>query len=1329
MIIMLEKRTLALILTILFLGSGLATLNGAIGEVGTRVTPPKIATLYLNLTYNNGSAAPGIIVYVYQQDGWIYGSSSIGTTDPWGKVMINISGYDIGPCYVHASEYSNDLWMLEELFVEPGKTYHRDMVLGPALPKSFTIEGTVRYLSNGTAVNGAYYQVNGVDVEQRDVSGSGYTSSDGRFSVPAAQSNYGYNIFVSKGGLTSYSNHVFLNSSKNTYSLDIRLRSASSSLPVNIRFLDDNTGKPVKNPDIYMFGLGAYNDHLFANNWFWWIEPSGWVNQTLGRGEYFFNVGTSVGWGYSLVRFSTTGGVIVNETPVTKEFRLPLPAQYRNLTIKVMDKDTSGPISMAYMYSSDLKLRTAEFDLWTRSSSSTDPAGLANLTMIPMRDYQITLYATGYKTVQLTVPGGPAGHGGTMDVKLEKEVDTPPKVGTVSILAKDQKTGRPLPMYYVEGRGQDVYLWGETGPDGYLNGTISAGLYDRISIYGNLGTGYVESISIADGQTKSLTVLLTERKDFDRTPYCEYTFKVVNEAGTPLSNVYVPVIRPYDFGYDNHPTFSDENGMVRLKVRPGTYTILTTDTYDPLTSMRIHNVAREGVSIVVPATGGVGPDVTLYPSAPLTEVTGAVKDLKTGKSLHSVEMMISSGKDLDMPARDTMFIPDDLDVRYLRYTTYTTSSGYYRTYGKDTLTYSCYLNGYYPAVGSFDLTTRALNRNIYLEPLQSITTYINGTLMDYLGNTKTGSIYVYDLDRNDYLVNSTTTGSDGLFSMGVYPGRFRISYSNDTVSESMELTVGPEGVEGLQLILTPETMFFGKVVNWEGAPVADIYVELLSGTEFENGAVTNSEGDFAFAAEPGTYSILIDETELYMEYRGGPYVATGFNEFNLTIILENRTTGTILGFVIGDGPTPEPIADADVVLWDSAMVMSWPTMTNETGEFRLEDVPYGSGYTLAVDPPGYMKPDEGTYRSGYLNTTYGPFDLSSPELTVDVHLEYVVIEPPGYYNITSYSPTGDDVYLNEPIVIHFSNPMNVSTLMENVTIQPELEDPELEWRDNNMTLMITHSGFQPNTTYTVTVFGNLLSVEGYRLYGALQKTWNFTTGTEVMTWWLDESFVEVLDNGTVEARVTGGSNLTVFMVIDGTGSYPMTESPEGTYRVTIDRDEFEWDTTYSYHFSDTSGGPDKAPTLAGSLKIPLGQITSAKVTVKYNRDWQVDVTGSPGMDLYIVILGVGSFKLGEVAPGVYYVLVDGSNFNWSQTYGYHFSTSPNGAAPAEWATFSDTETMPKEKKEVDEPGNWCLICCIPLVILVILLLVIIVIVLLVRKGKGKGEKEQGWGEE
>jgi hypothetical protein len=59
-------------------------------------------------------------------------------------------------------------------------------------------------------------------------------------------------------------------------------------------------------------------------------------------------------------------------------------------------------------------------------------------------------------------------------------------------------------------------------------------------------------------------------------------------------------------------------------------------------------------------------------------------------------------------------------------------------------------------------------------------------------------------------------------------------------------------------------------------------------------------------------------------------------------------------------------------------------------------------------------------------------------------------------------------------------------------------------------------------------------------------------------------------------------------------------------------------------------------------------------------DWTVEADGEEDQDIWIVIDGVGSFKLDETSPGHYEVTIPGSNFQEGETYDYHFSDEEGG---------------------------------------------------------------------
>ncbi|MBN1389139.1 MAG: Ig-like domain-containing protein [Candidatus Thermoplasmatota archaeon] len=92
-------------------------------------------------------------------------------------------------------------------------------------------------------------------------------------------------------------------------------------------------------------------------------------------------------------------------------------------------------------------------------------------------------------------------------------------------------------------------------------------------------------------------------------------------------------------------------------------------------------------------------------------------------------------------------------------------------------------------------------------------------------------------------------------------------------------------------------------------------------------------------------------------------------------------------------------------------------------------------------------------------------------------------------------------------------------------------------------------------------------------------------------WKLTEATVTVLSGGDWKVRAKGPDGLTVYIVIEGVGSFILQGSAPGDYGVNILSENFERGETYHYHFSDREDGPDLAPQFAGSAKDPRGPTT------------------------------------------------------------------------------------------------------------------------------------------
>ncbi|MGA1793294.1 MAG: right-handed parallel beta-helix repeat-containing protein [Thermoplasmatota archaeon] len=64
------------------------------------------------------------------------------------------------------------------------------------------------------------------------------------------------------------------------------------------------------------------------------------------------------------------------------------------------------------------------------------------------------------------------------------------------------------------------------------------------------------------------------------------------------------------------------------------------------------------------------------------------------------------------------------------------------------------------------------------------------------------------------------------------------------------------------------------------------------------------------------------------------------------------------------------------------------------------------------------------------------------------------------------------------------------------------------------------------------------------------------------------------ETGDWRVNVTGGEGQDIYIVIEGVGSFELEETSPGNYSVLIPSSNFEEGETYTYHFSNTEGGPD-----------------------------------------------------------------------------------------------------------------------------------------------------------
>jgi hypothetical protein len=508
-------------------------------------------------------------------------------------------------------------------------------------------------------------------------------------------------------------------------------------------------------------------------------------------------------------------------------------------------------------------------------------------------------------------------------------------------------------------------------------------------------------------------------------------------------------------------------------------------------------------------------------------------------------------------------------------------------------------------------------------------------------------------------------------------------------------------------------------------------------------------GAFSFRVPGDDYRLIIEGTELYEEYLGETFTTNGWEDVHFNIVMENRTHGILEGFVRGEGGQfLEGIPEALVVLGNSSGDI-FEAFTNESGFFYFESVPYGIDYQMTATPPEWLVfMDE--VRPGYLSNTTFNITVDSPITVAEVFLPFREFDQVEWLDVAEVSPEGEEVPLGAPIVMVFSAPVNRTLLQEGLIMVPPVGGLEFNYHQEGSIVIVNHDPFTPNTTYHLTIEGGVLSENGAPMREFVPYSWQFTTGSEGETAIIFDMIVEVTEVKDVHFSVIGVTNLTLFIVIHDVGSFEIPSVASGIYETLVTGSNFEWNTSYSYHLSDSEGGEDIAPEFSDEFTTPeepdeppVWELYTAQVKVDLLMNWNITATGAPGQDVYLVIVDVGSLLLVETEPGNYMGEFEGSSFNWGETYSYHFSDEEDGADMA--PTLSGSKTMPEEiivdDDDVDDDtdddtdddddgvkdffrttGLITSFCCV-----IVIILIIIVILLFILGGR-KRRKEKEWEE-
>lgn len=1299
------RRTGAFLLSILFI---MSIFTGIVASSDTTRLPTIYhnATVYVNVTHGNGTPGKDLIIMASHMKN---GESTYALTDAIGEAKLDIPPLLWGPVTLLVLSMGWVPLDYHHLFVEPDAVYHFNISIRPPDPDVNNITGRITNKITGMAVPSVTVTLYGSDLVGRSFTRSTTTGADGRYAIDFPNSSRSFSLYAQNSEYFGLSANLMFISGHRDYVLDLDLTPKySASGNSTISFRDKKSDELLLGGNMDIRGYQTELDHSYSYWYSFYPDVTGAFDVGLGPGEYILQRSYSLGNNCSF-RFESS--IFPSTVPANIEIPVDLP-DISVLKVEVWN-DTS-PLQDVYV--SYIHYIGGDY---LRGSTSTDARGKAQVG-IPT-DGQLELYfgKYGYESRNIKVDPGTTN----INVTLQETVPYVYKMGSIRMIPKDPVTGFSVPAYIngdgLTEDGRYIASFHQTNATGVFTGEVPAGTYRFITVSGSIGSAVLYNITIDEGPNPDIEIPLT-RYVIDGPPEVKntYSVRIIDELGgpVPFSTFYISTSDPWMWS----TLMTDQDGVLRFHQGIGPVELFTYQgTYYergrwsiPLTSFDLDG------------TGGTLPDITAYRTGPLEPIHGSVLDARTGEDLKNVNIETYSVRlleayDGNMMSYDVRAAPiHQMNVR-------SSHEGFYRVWGKDTTFLHAYKEGYFPVNERFEIgVTRAIDHDIYLMPVPEFSLWVNGTLLDEDSDPVEGYVYVVDDEHPDFEIAWNFTGENGEFALHLYPGNFTIHYGNDTLHDSIGIEVLTD-VDDLMLFLVPRSIISVHVGDPLGDSVAGALVtlEVQEGSDHVEFGIqeTDADGGVQFKAPAGTYRIVVARSDIYDRYESDPFDVDGWGEKNLSIVLSNRSSGDIALKVTGSGgPFAGGIPQAIVEVNDGDEAFLAGGTTDDKGDLLLENIPFGD-HVLKVSPPEHLSFMDGV-RSGYVVQEVN-ISLEEISASMEAQLEYMVTTPSEYLNITNYSPKGSGISLDAPVMIGFSHAVNIASLQGAMTIDPELENATVQYMDDGRTVRIDHDLFLPNTTYSVIIGPTVITVEGYPLWQGVGIEWNFTTGEGILLWEIYSAEVEVNDHKNVSVNVVGREGIDVFIIIQGIGSFPVSEGDPGYYLGLIPGSNFGWDALYSYHFSNSSDGENLSPLLAGTFRTPeeptlppgSWHITSAVVTVLKNKDWDVSVQGGAGLDIYIVIEGVGSFKVVEGDPGTYTLVIPGDNFEYDVEYSYHFSDRDGGDPMPGYDSFNGNLRTPE--RSAPKGPNYPAFCGIGCFALVVFLLLLIIVLILVLRGK------------
>ena len=1286
---------------------------------GLGPTPPyHNAYINFNVTLDDGSPASGYRAYWYNN---VQGGSVFGNLDPNGETELSIPFKNLGDGRIQIKDPGNKWVHIEYAYLEPDEVIYRNISLPPPAEPYVGITGKVLLAPGMGPMEGVTVNYNSKDELGNGIYASNITDASGAYNF-LVQNVSQYSMYVAASvpaDMWVPRWAFFQEEGVDSYEFDlIAYPKFQSEQESRIRVVNGLNSTAIPGY-MWVSSMAVDNSYRSFEDGLGSPDQDGWRNFSSAMGE--IKIGFSpipdlfenVYMQFSQYRLNNGTGEDI-EISVDPSFLVPVELTGRNVSTLIEHAN-------CYYYRSGVE----DFGIYSLDhSNKTDADGTMMLYLPHDAISRIQVSAASHLTRFINVDTtGPGPY--SIDVTLEEYVPLPALPTTsVNITVLDDLTGIPVPGVTIRGSLDDeeyFFSFSETSNStGVWSGTIAVGTYYEMYAYMNLGLGKIEDVVVLDGGPNNLEIRLDRHDQTTLEGSQLYHFYAKDEAGQPVPGASMKVSGKFNSrSYYTDEFTTDDTGRMDFLMVPGGEVeifmeeVLLNNQWNPWAMQKVKLTVEGGVFQL--------PDVTLYNRWTPNPITGFIRDSTTMEPI--MHQMISAHSIMELednPTRIMGPMSNYMDgVEYLDMQRYTNMDGFFRVYGLETVVLEVSNEDYFAFKEEIQVApVRAdIVYDILMDPLPEFKVWMNGTLVDENGDPIAGELNITDFDHpamngHDIVINET-----GEFSIELYPSNYTLRFFNETLTDTLAHDLGYGGTEGLLLQLIPYSTIGGQIVDWEGVPIEGINVTLENedNTEVISWMISDPGGNFSFKVIAGNYDIVIAITDLYGDYRVNDITVNGWDDWWERQYLANRTIAILAGTVLGSGGFyAEGVPGVTVTLMDGEIEVR-SVETNGTGIFDFGFVNYGT-YDMNLTPPENLLPVEGL-RSGYEGKKVEGLVISGTSVTVDPVLDYVINTPPGYVNVTHSTPNGTDEFLNAPIVIVFSETMDQGAVEGAITITPAVTGLDFIWSDWGEMVTIYHDDLLPNTTYTVEVGLGAVSFDGWPLWGEEVFSWTFTTGDEVDPWSVASAEV-ILDGMNLTVTVEAPTNLTIYIMIMNAGYHRLTEGPTGTYTLTLDDSVLEHNRTYSYFFTDSSLGDDRAPAFAGEFTTPLApvvpvvwEITSVDVVVKSTGDWMVEVLGTPGLTIFIVIEGVGSFELLESNPGLYQVNVHYENFEKGKTYDYHFSDEADGTdlAPA----FIGSITDPRSTGDDDDTNYTCLLCS--LVLIVVILILVFVILLIKRR--------------